>query len=264
MSRDPNEPDVASVDDGAANTAKTESAQPSGRDSRDEFRDELWNAFATLPGTRTFKIVGDELHEVPREEVIVGPSAEGPCSAPIEKPARLKFIKLKVPPGADGAGDGARHLLIWDPETDPAGKRLPRIAQLLGLGPSAPASPDDGAGAGAPFFWQGRLRTEEDMSVIVYEILRTAWLESAVCWHDLFWEGTKGMFPCEVARLIIQEGPFAFDELVRWDDELLTWYFWTMAHTYVHFSPRLAHEARGRLRVEVLEAVEHVARAAVE
>jgi hypothetical protein len=266
MSWDSDEPVTAPAADDAGTEAKQpESHQPSKRESRDKFANDLWNAFANDPGTRAFKIVGDELHEIPKEEVIVGPIAEGPCSAPTEKPARLKFIELKVPPRSDwAAGDGARHLFIWDPETDPAGKRLPRISRLLGIRPPPPTDPRNEAGADDPFFWQGRLRNEEEMSGIVYEVLRKAMLESAFCWHDLFWEGTEGMFPCEVARLIIQEGPFAFDELVRWDDERLTSYFWMMAHTYVHFSPRLAHEARGRLRVEVLEAIEHGTWTAVE
>ena len=130
--------------------------------------------------------------------------------------------------------------------------------------------PDDSAAASQhpdsndPWFWDGRLRTEDEMTGIVYEIMRKALRYPVMAGCDLGWGGTYGKFPYDVARLIIQEGPIDLQEFIRFDAETMSWYLWTMASTYVHFGPERAHAARERLRREMLEAIEHGIQNSVE
>ena len=55
---------------------RTLSPPPAGFNSWQEFRDELWNAGLRQPGTRVFKIVGDELHEISVEDAFTGADEE--------------------------------------------------------------------------------------------------------------------------------------------------------------------------------------------
>ena len=122
--------------------------------------------------------------------------------------------------------------------------------------------PDDSAAAshhpdsGDPWFWDGRLQTEDEMIKIVYAIMRKALRYPVMAGCYLGWAGTYGKFPYDVARLIIQEGPIDLGEFFRFDTETMSWYLWTMASTYVHFGPERAHAERERLRREALEAIE--------
>jgi len=50
---------------------------PAGFSSWQEFRDELWNAGLRQPGTRVFKIVGEELREITAEEAVAGEDGPG-------------------------------------------------------------------------------------------------------------------------------------------------------------------------------------------
>ena len=52
-------------------THEPDSPPPAGFDSWEAFRTEIWNAGLEQPGTRAFKIVGDELHEIPKEEAFI-------------------------------------------------------------------------------------------------------------------------------------------------------------------------------------------------
>ena len=55
---------------------RTLSPPPAGFNSWQEFRDEIWNAGLRMPGTRVFRVVGDELHEISVDEAFAGADEE--------------------------------------------------------------------------------------------------------------------------------------------------------------------------------------------
>ncbi|HOC44122.1 MAG TPA: hypothetical protein PKJ99_13990 [Thermoanaerobaculales bacterium] len=131
---------------------------------------------------------------------------------------------------------------------------------LVSYGPDGPIfedlPTDPEARNNDPMLWDGRVRTEDEMVKIVYEVIRKALRYPVMAGCYLGWGGTYGKYPYDVARLIIQEGPIDLREFIRFDQETMSWYLWTMAATYVHFGPERAHAVRERLRREALEAIE--------